>query len=94
MLVTIPLGFVEAHQHLLISTIADDLLPSCKSIMHDCYSENSKPRYLQLCDSLKLTKKVQTYVSVSLFSLYRNKKQCITYSCEMQASFSLKYITY
>ena len=56
--VFIPLGFVEAYQHLLISTMADDLLPSCKSIMHDCYSENSKPRYLQLCDSLKLTEKV------------------------------------
>ena len=68
--VTIPLGFVEAHQHLLISTMADDLLPSFKSIVHDCYSENSKPRYLQLCDSLKLTEKVQIYLQACHYFLY------------------------
>lgn len=50
-------GFVEAFQSEILRTLYD-LTVSLKSVMDKSYDEETKPRYLRLCERLKLTSKV------------------------------------
>lgn len=50
------LGFVEFHQNIIVTTLTD-LVAYTHSAMHCCYGD-VKPRFVQLCECLNLSKKV------------------------------------
>ena len=55
------LGFVEAFQSEILRTLRE-LVKLFKTLMDECYNDETKPRYLQLCERLKLSTKVRNYM--------------------------------